>query len=301
MARFAALIAPASAPWTCALYLYGSLKLIETKVRREKKLASFAITSKPTRSTLNVLRGKTSFAMRSAIVVANAKPTESSSVPAIATFGGGCCCCCGEDCAAVAMVFPLNKTLKLFLFRKTYKLPALSKIMARQILFLLAIITAVILISGCAGQPSQASQGGQPAQQTQAVNSGFPSGWSIESSNAETLASIGATQTTTGYRRGSSEFLSEAKSVFNNPADAKAFYERAQASTSGTPETFSAGDGAFVVYSKPSGAEQLMVAGYKGGTFVQMFYKNTPDRTYKSKNLPAEKELMKSAMKGLLV
>lgn len=170
--------------------------------------------------------------------------------------------------------------------------------MAKQTLFLFAVLTAIILISGCASQPSQTSQGGQ---QTQTTTSGVLSGWSIESSKAETLASIGAVQTTTWYRSGDSEFLSEAKSVFNNPADAKAFYERAQASASGATETFPAGDGAFVVYSKPSGAEQLMSAGYKGGTFVQMFYKNTPDRTYKSKNLPAEKEILKNAMKGLLI
>src|SRR3989338_5826020 len=154
--------------------------------------------------------------------------------------------------------------------------------------FIITLLMAfLVLASGCAGQPSQPSQGGQQTQQTQTVNSGFPSGWSIESSNAETLTAIGATQTTTWFKRGSSEFLSEAKTVFNNPADAKTFYERALASASGTPETFSAGNAAFVVYSTPSGVEQLMAAGYVDGTFVQLFYKNTPDRTYKSKNLVA--------------
>jgi len=185
-------------------------------------------------------------------------------------------------------------------FHKTYKLPTIRKAMAKPTLFLFAVLTAIVLISGCAGPPSQPSQGGQQVQQ-QAVNSGFPSGWSIESSATETLAAIGATQTTTWFRRGSSEFLSEAKSIFDNQADAKKFYERALASASGTPETFSAGNAAFVVYSKPSGIEQLMAAGYVDGTFVQLFYKNTPDRTYKSKNLVAEKEILKSAMKAILV
>ena len=88
--------------------------------------------------------------------------------------------------------------------------------------FIITLLMAfLVLASGCAGQPSQPSQGGQQTQQTQTVNSGFPSGWSIESSATETLAAIGATQTTTWFKRGSSEFLSEAKTVFNNPADAK--------------------------------------------------------------------------------
>ena len=187
-------------------------------------------------------------------------------------------------------------------FHKIYKLETIVKIMAKQVTFLFAILTAIVLISGCAGQPAQTSQGAvQQTQQSPAVNAGFPSGWSIESSTTETLAVIGATQTTTWFKRGGSEFLSEAKSVFSNPADAKTFYERALASASGTPETFSAGNAAFVVYSTPSGAQQLMAAGYSSATFIQMFYKNTPDRTYKSKNLPAEKEILKNAMKGQLI
>ncbi len=167
------------------------------------------------------------------------------------------------------------------------------------------LLVLIILVSGCAGQQAQTNQGaGQqqqaaPAQQVIAVGSGFPGGWQAINTRTEDLSAIGATGTETWYKRGD-ETIRAHKSVFSNPAGAKKYFDLSKGYAYVTREDFAAGDGAFIDYDKPSGIEALVVYAYKGSAQYTIFYKNTPDETYKSKNLDYEKALLKQATVALL-
>lgn len=154
----------------------------------------------------------------------------------------------------------------------------------------------IILVSGCAGQGSQA-----PSTKTitQTAVAEFPSGWHVTNTRTEDLSAIGAAGTETWYKRGD-ETIRAHKSVFNNPADAKKYFDLSKGYTYVTREDFAAGDGAFIDYDRPSGIEALVVYAYNGPVQYTITYKNQPDETYRTKNLDYEKGLLKKATAALL-
>jgi len=159
--------------------------------------------------------------------------------------------------------------------------------------FIAFVIVAALLVSGCAGQqaPQQAQESGSPRQ----VTSEFPFGWQIVKTVNDDLAGISATGTTTWYKKGA-ETLVVSKATFTKEGDAKKYYD-AQMAGANTKEPFSAGDGAFI--STDTG--QLWAYGYKNNVKISISYKNTPDETYKSKDLEKETEIIQGAMMALLV
>ncbi len=157
------------------------------------------------------------------------------------------------------------------------------------------LLVAVLLVSGCAGQQAQSSQ---TLTQALAQSSVFPDGWETIN-KTEQLQPVGNARISyTRYNRGELQ-LQVITSVFRSSLEAKTFYETALKSTV-TPETFSAGEGAFVGYSTPNRINYLGGAGHKGDIVHQVYYTNTPDGTYKPRDPRSEKELVRNVVRALL-
>ncbi len=161
----------------------------------------------------------------------------------------------------------------------------------------------IILVSGCAGQQAQTSEGtaqqtqqAAPAQQlVQTVSSNFPDGWQLTKSEENPSPGILlAKDVSSFYGRGSEQLIIKSQ-TYKDAANARGIYETLQTSLQNT-ETFSAGDGALVASSDTS----LIAAGYKGDLYVNVRYANQQDGSYKSGNLASEKELVRNVVRALL-
>ena len=160
----------------------------------------------------------------------------------------------------------------------------------KVIMFL--VITAVLIVSGCAGQIKEKDK---PAS----FDTNFPSGWRTFKIVNDNLSDMGATGTTTWYKRGM-ETLVVSQARFNDESDAKKYYNQQFTTASGIVGTFDAGDSAFIEYAYLDGSERLSAYGYHGRVKTNTLYKNVPDETYRSRNIAQEKELLKNVVRYML-
>ncbi len=164
-------------------------------------------------------------------------------------------------------------------------------------------VLLIILVSGCAGQQVQTSDGAvqqtqqtEPAQQlAQTVSSSFPEGWQLTKSEENpSPGRLLSKDVSSFYKRGSEQLVIK-QQTYKDASDI-IFDALPGAPSNVKTERFSIGDGAYLSYSNIS----LLAAGHKGDLYVNVRYLNQPDGSYKPKDLPAEKELVRNVVRNLL-